>query len=156
MKGLICGFLAATSAGLMLDFIKVLLFYTEISEFELIYQRSLIAMICVLIVIYFSKQQSPFYIEHNLAKFVAIRVLGSCFGFMLEIFALEFISVSKTVLIINNPFLTSIISYIVIGELSSKHDFFCFLMCTIGVLLLTDPFGENKTGTTVTNHLDVK
>lgn len=82
MKGLICGFLAATSAGITLDLIKVLLFYTDISEFELIYQRSLVACICVAGVLYFGGH-SPFEIGKDVAIYALIRVLGSCFGFML-------------------------------------------------------------------------
>ena len=143
MKGLICGFLAATSAGITLDLIKVLLFYTNISEFELIYQRSLIACIIVAGVLYFGGH-SPFDIGRDVAIYACIRVLGSCFGFMLQIFAMEFIPVSKTVLIINNPFLTSIISFLLIGERSTKHDMFCFLLCTVGVIMLTDPFQDTE------------
>ncbi len=37
VKGLICGFIAATSAGIQLDLIKVLLIYSDISELELVY-----------------------------------------------------------------------------------------------------------------------
>ena len=37
VKGLICGFIAATSAGLTLDFIKILLAFTDINVFELVY-----------------------------------------------------------------------------------------------------------------------
>ncbi|TNV78495.1 hypothetical protein FGO68_gene5241 [Halteria grandinella] len=142
MKGLICGFLAATSAGISLDLIKVLLFYTNISEFELIYQRSLIALVIVGFVLYIGGH-SPFNISRDVGMYAAIRVLGSCGGFMMQIFALDFIPVSKSVLIINNPFLTSLISFVLIGERSSKHDYFCFFLCTIGVILLTDPFQES-------------
>ena len=139
MKGLICGFLAASTSGLKLDLIKVLLFYTDISEFELIYQRSLIAVLFVAPILYY-KGLSPFDIGRDVASNAYMRIIGSCLGFMLEIFALQFIPVSKAVLIINNPFLTSIIAYLFIGEKSSKHDMISFMVCTLGVIFLTNPF----------------
>ena len=144
MKGLISGFLAASSAGLSLDLIKILLFYTNITEFELIYQRSFVAFIIVTVIIYYNNL-SPFDLDRNVAKFAFGRVIGSSFGFMFEVFALEFIPVSKAVLIINNPILTSIISFVLIGERSSKHDIISFVICTIGVIFLTDPFSESIT-----------
>ncbi len=64
MKGLISGFLAATCGGIMIDLIKVLLFYTEISEFELIYMRSLIALLFVAAILYFNGN-TPFDIDRH-------------------------------------------------------------------------------------------
>jgi drug/metabolite transporter (DMT)-like permease len=142
MKGLISGFMAATSSGIMLCLIKILLFHTEMSSFELIYLRSLMTCLCVGVILH-SSGNSPFNVDRDIALFVFIRVIGSCFGFMFEIFALDFISVSKIVLIINNPFLTSVISFLLIGEISSRHDLLSFLVCTIGVILLTDPFSSS-------------
>jgi drug/metabolite transporter (DMT)-like permease len=154
MKGLICGFLAASSAGINLDLIKVLLFYTQISEFELIYQRSFIACIIVIIILYWGGH-SPFDIDRQVALYASLRVLGSCFGFMLMIFSLDFIPVSKSVLIVNNPLLTSIISFLLIGERSSRHDIICFLICTVGVVLLTDPMKENGVKLDIKNLIGV-
>lgn len=48
-------------------------------------------------------------------------------------------------MIINNPIITSIISFVIIGEVSSKHDLICFITCTVGVIFLTDPFSEKFT-----------
>jgi drug/metabolite transporter (DMT)-like permease len=141
MKGLICGFMAASSAGITLDLIKVLLFYTDITPFELIYQRSLIACLIVVAVLHY-RGESPFALNRDVALYAFIRILGSFMGFVLQIFSIEFISVSKTVLIINNPFLTSIISFLLIGERSTRHDMICFLLCTVGVIMLTDPFKD--------------
>ena len=139
MKGLICGFLAATSAGLTVILLKVLLLYTDLSAFELIYQRSLAALMVVSVVLYFAGH-SPFDIERESAWLASQRVLGSSLGFVLQTFALEFVPTSKAVLVVNNPFLTSALSYLLIRERSSKQDMLCFLLCTLGVALLTDPF----------------
>lgn len=143
MKGLICGFLAATSAALLIILIKLLLIQTKINEFELIYQRSLIACLILCLILYINGI-SPFSIPKDVSRFAFQRVFGSFFGFMLEIFALDFIPSSKAVLIVNNPFLTSILSYFLIGEVSSKHDMISFLVCTLGVTLMCDPFNDSK------------
>lgn len=63
-------------------------------------------------------------------------------GFITTIFSLDLIPVSKTVIIVYNPFIASIISYALIREGISKRDAVAFLICTIGVILLTNPFGE--------------
>ena len=127
MKGLICGSLAATSAALSIILIKLLLIQTKINEFELIYQRSLIACLSLCLILYLNGI-SPFSIPRDVSRFAFQRIFGSFFGFMLEIFALDFIPSSKAVLIVNNPFLTSILSYLLIGEVSSKHDMISFLV----------------------------
>ncbi len=115
MKGLICGFLTATSAGTMIIVIKVLLSLVKIGEFELIYMRSLVACVIVSFIIYMNGV-SIFKIERSVGIYAFGRVFGSCMGFILEIFSLKYISTSKSVLIINNPLLTSIISYLTIRE----------------------------------------
>ena len=82
MKGLICGFAAATSAGISLDLMKVLLSYTDISPFELIYQRSLVACILVSGILYY-RGESPFSLDRDVALYAAIRIGGSFMGFLL-------------------------------------------------------------------------
>lgn len=68
------------------------------------------------------------------------RIFGSSFGYLLQVSAIELIPISKAVVIIYNPFLASLFSFLIIGEKLSVHDLFCFLFCTIGVIMLTDPF----------------
>jgi drug/metabolite transporter (DMT)-like permease len=150
MKGLIFGFLAATSGGIMIDIVKVLLIQIHINDFELIYLRSLFACVIVSIVIWFNRETtSVFKIDREVAIFAFGRVFGSFIGFMLEILSLDYISTSKSVLIINNPLITSILSYVILREKSGKHDLICFIMCTFGVVLLTNPFsnGASMKGT---------
>ena len=71
-----------------------------------------------------------------------IRIFGSAMGFLLQIASIELIPISKSVVIIYNPFLASLLSFLIIGERLSVHDLFCFLFCTIGVIMLTDPFSD--------------
>ncbi|CDW82290.1 membrane protein [Stylonychia lemnae] len=141
VRGLVCGFIAACSAGLQLDLIKIMLFYTDIGVFELVYQRSLTAFILVSLILYYLKI-SPFEIDKKALPYAFIRIIGSAAGFLLMIFSLEIIPVSKTVVIVYNPFISSLISYVTIGEKMSKHDILCFLVCTVGVVLLTDPLNS--------------
>lgn len=90
MKGLIAGFGSATSAGIYLMLIKVLMQYTDILEFELIYQRSFVAMILVSFILYFNNI-SPYDLDRSVAKFAFGRVAGSAAGFMFQVFSMEFI-----------------------------------------------------------------
>jgi drug/metabolite transporter (DMT)-like permease len=141
MKGLIFGFLTATSAGIMIDIIKVLLSEIHINEFELIYIRSFFALLIVSVILWFNKC-SIFAIDKDLALFAFGRVFGSCLGFALEIFSLDYITTSKSILIINNPLITSLLSYVLLREKSGLHDMISFTFCTLGVALLTNPFAE--------------
>jgi drug/metabolite transporter (DMT)-like permease len=134
----------------MIDIVKVLLIQIHINDFELIYLRSLFACVIVSIVLWFNKETtSVFKIDREVAIFAFGRVFGSFIGFMLEILSLDYICTSKSVLIINNPLITSILSYVILREKSGKHDLICFIMCTFGVVLLTNPFsnGASMKGT---------
>ncbi len=102
--------------------------------------RSLFASVIVCIILWFNRSTSLFSIDKDVAKYAFGRIFGSCLGFMLEIFSLDYISTSKSVLIINNPLITSILSYVILGEKSGKHDYICFSLCTLGVTLLANPF----------------
>lgn len=105
--------------------------------------RSLIACVIVSVILWFNRSTSLFSIDREVAKYAFGRVFGSCLGFMLEIFSLDYISASKSVLIINNPLVTSILSYVILREKSGKHDLICFFLCTFGVVLLTNPFSSD-------------
>ena len=93
----------------------------------------------VSLIIYFSGE-SIFGISKPIMKIAMIRIFGSALGFIFTIASLELIPVSKTVVIVYNPFLASLTSYLLIGESMSVHDLLCFFFCTLGVVMLTDPF----------------
>lgn len=99
------------------------------------------AFLIVTVILYFTGE-TIFNIDKKLMGIAFVRIIGSAMGFILTIFSLEFIPVSKTVVIVYNPFLASLVSYIMIGERMTYHDFICFALCTLGVVMLTDPFGQ--------------
>lgn len=114
---------------------------SNISVFELIYQRSFAALVIVSIILYVSKI-SCLDIDREVFKYVLVRILGSAIGFIFQCFALEMISASKAVIVIYNPFITALVAWGIIGERISKHDVLCFFVCTLGVLFLTNPFSD--------------
>ena len=69
-----------------------------------------------------------------------MRVIGSTLGFFFELMCLELIAISKAIIIIYNPFITTLISYALIKEKITKYDIGSFFLCTVGVVLLTNPF----------------
>ena len=119
----------------------MLLLYSDISELELIYQRSLVAFISVALILYISGE-SVFEVDKEIMKYAFIRIFGSALGYIFLVFSLEMIAISKTVVIVYNPFFASFISYMLIGEQMTNHDLFSFLLCTIGVICLTNPFSD--------------
>ena len=51
--------------------------------------------------------------------------------------ALRLTSTSKVILIFENPFLTSIMAYFLIGERITIHEIIVFCMSTLGIILLS-------------------
>lgn len=143
VKGLIFGFATATCAGIVLCLFKVLMKISNITVLEMIYQRSFLSLLLVAIIMKV-RGSSFFNVQKDVYKYFQIRVVTSLLGFAFQIFSLEFISVSKAVIIIYNPFITSIIAYLLVNERMTKHDLVCFFACTIGVIFLTNPFSESN------------
>lgn len=54
----------------------------NISVFELLYQRSMIALVMVSLIVYW-KQIQIFGIDREIFKYILVRVLGSAFGFFI-------------------------------------------------------------------------
>lgn len=100
-------------------------------------------MILVSFLLYFIGV-SPFDIKRHVSVCLTIRCVTGFFGFATEFFAVKFTELSKIVIILYNPFLTSLMSYLLIGEKVSKHDLFAFLLGVTGIALLTDPFSNMK------------
>ena len=59
---------------------------------------------------------SPFEIKRHVAIYLSIRCFTGFLGFATEFFAVKFTDLSKIVIILYNPFLTSIMSFLIIGE----------------------------------------
>jgi drug/metabolite transporter (DMT)-like permease len=100
-------------------------------------------MIIVSVLLYIIKV-SPFDIKRDVAICLTIRCITGFLGFATEFFAVKFTELSKIVIILYNPFLTSFMSFLIIGERVNKQDLLSFLLGVIGIALLTDPFSDLK------------
>lgn len=67
-----------------------------------------------------------------------VRVVGTSIAHLLIFMALRFTSTSKMILIFENPFLTSVLAFFVIGERITKHEIVVFTISTIGIILLSN------------------
>lgn len=74
------------------------------------------------------------------------RVVGTTCAHLLIFMALRLTSTSKVILIFENPFLTSIMAYLIINERITMHEIIVFIMSTIGIILLSrsSKQGEDK------------
>jgi drug/metabolite transporter (DMT)-like permease len=143
LKGLIYGFGAATCYGLLICAVKWLYKISNVTVFEILYLRSFFAMIMVIGVLY-GQGVSIFEIKRHVAPVLAVRCITGFFGFATEFFAVKFTELSKIVIILYNPFLTSLMSYLMIGERVNRHDLFSFFLGVTGIALLTDPLSNLK------------
>ncbi|CDW81147.1 gamma-aminobutyric acid receptor subunit rho-3-like [Stylonychia lemnae] len=143
LKGLLYGFGAATSYGLLICAVKYLFQFSSVTVFEILYLRSLTALIIVFFILQ-HQGISLFEVKRHVGFYLAIRCITGFFGFAVEFFSIKFTDLSKIVIILYNPFLTSIMSYILIGEKVNKHDLLSFFFGVIGIGLLTDPFAKIK------------
>ena len=66
-----------------------------------------------------------------------IRVVGTTAAHLLIFMALRLTSTSKVILIFENPFLTSLLAYFIIGESITVHEVIVFAMSTVGIVLLS-------------------
>jgi drug/metabolite transporter (DMT)-like permease len=101
------------------------------------------ALVGLLIILKLTKTD-VFDIRKPVAIFLAIRVVAGFVGFAIEFFAAKYTDLSKLVIVLYNPFLTSLMSFLLIGETVTKHDLFSFLLGVVGIALLTDPFSNMK------------
>jgi drug/metabolite transporter (DMT)-like permease len=115
LKGLVYGFGAATCYGLLICAVKLLYKISTVTVFEILYLRSFVAMIIVSCILYYHKV-SPFEIKRHVALCLSIRCITGFLGFATEFFAVKFTELSKIVIILYNPFLTSLMSFLIIGE----------------------------------------
>lgn len=69
--------------------------------------------------------------------FVLMRVVGTSLAHLCCAASMKLIATSKVVLIFENPFLTALIAYAILGEPITKHEIVVFVMATIGIYLLT-------------------
>lgn len=143
LKGLFYGFSAATCYGFLVCSIKLLYTFSPVSVFEILYFRSFSGIIMVCAVLYIINL-SIFDVKPHTAKYLAIRCIAGFMGFVFELFSFYFTDLSKVVIILYNPFLASLMGYLLIQEKVTKHDLIAFFVGVIGVALLTNPFSNYK------------
>ena len=95
-------------------------------------------------VLLYTIKVSPMDIKRHIFPYLAIRCITGFLGFAAEFFAVKFTELSKIVIILYNPFLTSLMSYFMIGERINFHDIVSFCVGVLGIALLTDPFSRMK------------
>ena len=66
--------------------------------------------------------------------------------------ALRFTSTSKMILIFENPFLTSVLAYLLIGERITKHEIVVFTLSTIGIILMAKSNKKKDAGKDVSDE----
>ncbi len=76
-------------------------------------------------------------ISREQLPFVGARVVGTTCAHLLIFMALRLTSTSKVILIFENPFLTSIMAYMLINERITIHEIIVFAMSTVGIVLLS-------------------
>ena len=109
----IYGFCAASCYGILFCSAKYLLLTSPITIFELLYVRSFFAMI-ILFPILFLYDISIFEIPRHVSFYLFLRCLTGFIGFSLQFFATKFTDLSKIVILIYNPFISSLMSFCII------------------------------------------
>ena len=69
--------------------------------------------------------------------YVMVRAIGESVGHLLIFSAMKIMSASKVLLILENPFLISLIALLAIGEVITKHEIVVFVAATIGIILIS-------------------
>lgn len=69
--------------------------------------------------------------------YITIRVIAETVSHLLLFSAMKIMAASKVILILENPFLMSIIAFVTIGESITKHEVLVFILATIGIVLIS-------------------
>ena len=115
----------------------------KISTYEIMYHRSLWGFLLLTLYQTFIRKGDPvktsFFegISRWQFPYVMARVVGTTAAHLIIFMALRLTSTSKVILIFENPFLTSIMAYLIIGEQITIHEIIVFIMSTIGIVLLS-------------------
>ena len=122
---------------------KLTTLISPISIFEIMYHRSLWGFILLTFYQTCIRTGDPiktnFFdgINERQFPYVMVRVIGTTLAHLLIFCALRMTSTSKVILIFENPFLTSIMAYLLIGEKITVHEIVVFCMSTVGIVMLS-------------------
>ena len=75
-----------------------------------------------------SRQQAPY---------VFFRALGSCLSSVLQNYALQFVSASETLLVLENPFVPGIMAYLIVGEPITRKELLVYTVASVGLICMS-------------------
>ena len=117
---------------------------SHISNFDLMYHRSIWGLIFLVAYNAFfrrsnnDKRSSVFQgVSRRQMPYITIRVIAETVSHLLLFSAMKIMAASKVILILENPFLMSIIAFVTIGESITKHEVLVFILATIGIVLIS-------------------
>ena len=123
--------------------LKFVTLVSKISEFEIMYHRSFWGLTLIMFFQNFIRtpddpQRASFFdgITRFQIPYLAVRVIATSISHLLVLMALKITSTSKVILILENPFLTSIMAFFLIGEKITAHEVFVFIVATVGIFFL--------------------
>ena len=124
--------------------IKYLTMTSHISNFDLMYHRSIWGLIFLGAYNAFFRRskndkRSSFFqgVSRRQSPLILIRVISETVSHLLLFSAMKIMAASKVILILENPFLMSMIAFFTIGESITKHEVFVFILATIGIALIS-------------------
>lgn len=72
------------------------------------------------------------------------RALCSCISSSIQIYAMQYVSTSVTLLILENPFVPGILAYLIVGEQITNKEWIVFTIATTGLALLSLKHSKSK------------
>ena len=85
------------------------------------------------------EKKSSFFdgITPSQLPYVLVRAIGATLSHLFVLMAMRLLSISKVILILENPFMTSVLAYLFIGEKITKHEILAFCLVTVGIVLIS-------------------
>ena len=144
LKGAYAAVLSVTFMSIYYCTIKYLTMTSHISNFDLMYHRSIWGLIFLGAYNAFfrrskNEKRSSFFqgVSRQQSPLILIRVMSETISHLLLFSAMKIMAASKVILILENPFLMSMIAFFTIGESITKHEVFVFILATIGIALIS-------------------
>ena len=111
-----------------------------VSPFEILYLRSALSFPFLLL---FHGLRAPdpknsvWTISRTQMPFVLTRVIGSTIANTIQQYALKYLSSSKSLLLMENPFIPGVMAWFLAGEVITKKEAFIYTMVTIGLYCIS-------------------
>lgn len=129
--------------------VKILYNETNMTAFEIVFMRGITDLLITSVICrVIGVDVLDIKPEHRFA--IRIRMFFAAASAFFTFLTVQINPISiATTLTFTSPIFTSIFAYIVISEKLSKYDVINIISCTIGLLLMSNPFGDIKGNTTV-------